>query len=68
LLGFSGQIGRLGPPLEVSAAARSIGEQFRAWRKLQGLTAEQVSRASRDIRTTLRSIETGDTGVGLQAS
>lgn len=55
------------PSARVSAAARNIGEQFVAWRKLQGLTAEQVSQRAGISRTTLRRIETGDTGVGLQA-
>jgi transcriptional regulator with XRE-family HTH domain len=51
----------------VKAAAVSIGEQFMAWRKLQGLTAVQVSERAGISRTTLRRIETGDSGVGLQA-
>ncbi|WP_030436307.1 helix-turn-helix domain-containing protein [Actinoplanes subtropicus] len=55
------------PSARVSGAARSIGEQFVAWRKLQGLTAEQVSERAGISRTTLRRIETGDTGVGLRA-
>ncbi|WP_205650279.1 helix-turn-helix domain-containing protein [Actinoplanes solisilvae] len=45
----------------------SIGEQFAAWRKLQGLTAVQVSERAGISRNTLRRIETGDTGVGMQA-
>ncbi|SNY09515.1 Helix-turn-helix domain-containing protein [Paractinoplanes atraurantiacus] len=51
----------------VSAAAASIGEQFVAWRKLQGLTAVQVSERAGISRNTLRRVETGDTGVGMQA-
>jgi transcriptional regulator with XRE-family HTH domain len=49
----------------VKAAAASIGEQFTAWRKLQGLTAAQVAERAGISRNTLRRIETGDTGVGL---
>ncbi|GID25546.1 helix-turn-helix domain-containing protein [Paractinoplanes brasiliensis] len=55
------------PSVRVSAAAKSIGEQFTAWRKLQGLTAEQVSERAGISRTTLRRVENGDTGVGVQA-
>ena len=55
------------PSSRVNAAAKSIGEQFVAWRKLQGLTAVQVSERAGISRNTLRRIETGDTGVGLQA-
>jgi transcriptional regulator with XRE-family HTH domain len=49
----------------VKAAAVSIGEQFVAWRKLQGLTAVQVSERAGISRNTLRRIEIGDAGVGL---
>jgi transcriptional regulator with XRE-family HTH domain len=51
----------------VKAAAASIGEQFVAWRKLQGLTAAQVADRAGISRNTLRRIETGDAGVGLQS-
>jgi transcriptional regulator with XRE-family HTH domain len=51
----------------VKAAAASIGEQFVAWRKLQGLTAAQVAERAGIARNTLRRIETGDLGVGFQA-
>lgn len=55
------------PSVRVTAAARMIGEQFVAWRKLQGLTTQQVSERAGISRTTLRRVETGDTGVGVQA-
>lgn len=51
----------------VKAAAASIGEQFVAWRKLQGLTAAQVAERAGIARNTLRRIETGDAGVSFQA-
>ena len=53
--------------LRVAAAAGDIGEQFVVWRKLLGLTAGQVAERAGISRNTLRRIETGDTGVGLQA-
>lgn len=55
------------PSSRVKAAAVSIGEQLVAWRKLQGLTAVQVSERAGISRATLRRIETGDAGVGFQA-
>ena len=55
------------PSPRVVAAARSIGEQLVAWRKLQGLTALQVAERAGIARNTLRRIETGDSGVNLQA-
>lgn len=55
------------PSSRVNAAAKSIGEQFVAWRKLQGLTTVQVSERAGISRNTLRRVETGDTGVSLQA-
>jgi transcriptional regulator with XRE-family HTH domain len=51
----------------VKAAAASLGEQFVAWRKLQGLTAAQVAERAGISRNTLRRIETGDTGASLLA-
>jgi transcriptional regulator with XRE-family HTH domain len=53
--------------LRVTTAARSIGEQLVAWRKLQGLTTVQVADRAGISRNTLRRIETGDAGVSLQA-
>lgn len=51
----------------VTAAATSIGEQFVAWRKLQGLTTVQVAERAGIARNTLRRIETGDASVGFHA-
>ena len=51
----------------VKAAAASIGDQLVSWRKLQGLTAAQVAERAGISRNTLRRLETGDIGVGLQA-
>ncbi|WP_197683454.1 helix-turn-helix domain-containing protein [Jiangella alkaliphila] len=49
------------------AAAQGIGAQLVAWRKLQGLTAAQLSERAGIARGTLRRIETGDPGVSLEA-
>ena len=54
-------------PAKVKAAARDIGEQLAAWRKLQGLTVTQVAERAAIARGTLRRIETGDSGVSLEA-
>jgi len=47
-------------------AAGQIGEYLRAWRKLQGLTAEQVAQRANISRPTLRRLETGEAGVSLE--
>lgn len=52
-------------PVSVRRAAERLGEQLVAWRKLQGLTAEQVAERADVSRTTLRRLEHGDPGVGM---
>ena len=47
--------------------AKTLGEQLVTWRKLLGLTAEQVADRAGISRNTLRKIEHGDLGVGLEA-
>ena len=47
-------------------AARQLGEHVTVWRKLQGLTAEQVADRAGISRTTLRRLEHGDPGVRLE--
>ncbi|MDR1427214.1 MAG: helix-turn-helix domain-containing protein [Bifidobacteriaceae bacterium] len=49
------------------AAAGEIGQQLATWRKLLGLTAEQVADRAGIARGTLRRLERGDLGVGLGA-
>ncbi len=46
-------------PLVVTRGLRLTGEQIVTWRKLQGLTAEQVAERAGISRNTLRSIEQG---------
>lgn len=46
-------------------AARTIGEHVVSWRKLLGLTAEQVADRAGISRSTLRRLEHGDPSVGL---
>ncbi|HMR50681.1 MAG TPA: helix-turn-helix transcriptional regulator [Arachnia sp.] len=48
-------------------AADTIGQHLLAWRKLQGLTAAQVAERAGISRGTLRKVETGELGVGLEA-
>jgi transcriptional regulator with XRE-family HTH domain len=43
-----------------------IGQQLLTWRKLQGLTAEQVAQRANISRPTLRSLEHGETTVSLE--
>lgn len=48
-------------------AAAVIGEHLVTWRKLQGLTAQQVSERANISRPTLRRVEHGDSGVSMEA-
>ena len=47
-------------------AAVKIGGQLRAWRKLLGLTAEQVAQRANVSRPALRRLENGELGVTLE--
>jgi transcriptional regulator with XRE-family HTH domain len=46
-------------------AAHTLGQYIRTFRRLQGLTAEQVADRAGITRTTLRRLEQGETSVGL---
>lgn len=54
-------------PLSIKAqrTARTLGEYLSTFRRLQGLTAEQVSDRAGINRETLRRLEHGDARVGL---
>lgn len=52
-------------PAKVRRAAEDIGEDFAAWRKILGLTAEQVAQRAGISRGTLRRLEHGDSSVGF---
>lgn len=51
----------------ISLAARRIGEHLLAWRKLQGLTAQQVAERANISRPTLRRLEHGDPNVSMES-
>lgn len=46
-------------PVRVSRAASDIGAHLRTWRKLQGVTAQQLAERANVSRDTLRRVETG---------
>lgn len=52
-------------PYKVVQAGDDIGRQLAAWRKLRGLTAEQVAERARVTRQTVGRLERGDLSVGL---
>lgn len=52
-------------PARTRLAAQRVGAHLAAWRKLQGLTAEQVAERAGLSRGTLRRLENGETSVGL---
>ncbi|GAA5064229.1 helix-turn-helix domain-containing protein [Nocardia callitridis] len=47
-------------------AAREIGAYLNAWRKLLGLTAEEVAERAGVARSTYRRLETGELGVSME--
>ncbi|MGO4534197.1 helix-turn-helix domain-containing protein [Leifsonia sp. 2MCAF36] len=52
-------------PARVIRAAREIGEDFAGWRKILGLTTQQVAERADITRDTLRKLEHGDPSVGF---
>lgn len=46
-------------PVRVSRAASELGGHIQTWRKLQGLTAQQLAERANISRDTLRRVETG---------
>ena len=51
------------PSAKVIRSAETIGDQLGAWRRLQGLTAQQVAERAGIGRVTVAKIEAGDLGV-----
>ncbi len=54
-------------PRKTWRAQADIGENLAAWRKLQGLTAQQVAERAGISRSTLSRLEHGRTPVSLEA-
>lgn len=52
-------------PARVLRAANEIGDDFAGWRKVLGLTTEQVAERADITRTTLRKLEHGDPTVSF---
>ncbi|MDR0990518.1 MAG: helix-turn-helix domain-containing protein [Propionibacteriaceae bacterium] len=53
--------------VQTKFAAQRIGSQLTTWRKLLGLTAQQVSERAAISRTTLRRLEHGEVGVSYES-
>jgi transcriptional regulator with XRE-family HTH domain len=53
------------PPLPVRRALRDIGGHVQAWRKLRGLTQNQLADRAGIDRKTLMRVERGDGGVSF---
>lgn len=51
--------------VRVRRAAHELGDHVATWRKLQGLTAEQLAERAGISRGTLRRLEQGDPAVGV---
>lgn len=54
------------PPLPVRRAQREVGGHVRAWRKLRGLTQNQLADRAGVDRKTLMRVERGDGGVSFE--
>lgn len=54
------------PPLAVRRALRDVGAQVQTWRKLRGLTQNQVADRAGIDRKSLMRVERGDGGVSFQ--
>lgn len=52
-------------PAKVLRAAKEIGDDFAGWRKILGLTTQQVADRAGITRDTLRKLEHGDPSVGF---
>lgn len=52
-------------PFRTQQAATDIGEDLAAWRKLLGLTAQQVAERAGTTRQTIARLERGDISVGM---
>lgn len=52
-------------PFRTQQAANNIGENLSAWRKLRGLTAQQVAERAGTTRQSVARLERGDVSVGL---
>ena len=53
-------------PFRTEQAATNIGEHLVAWRKLRGLTGQQVAERAGTTRQTVARLEHGDLSVGLE--
>lgn len=52
-------------PAKVAQAAKQMGDDFAGWRKILGLTTQQVAERADITRDTLRKLEHGDPTVGF---
>lgn len=52
-------------PYKIEQAGADIGRQVASWRKLRGLTAQQVAERAGVTRQTVGRLEHGDLAVGL---
>lgn len=53
-------------PMRITLAARDVAESLVAWRKLRGLTVQQLAERANVSRGTIARLEHGDIGVSLE--
>lgn len=52
-------------PMRTRLAAKSIGESITTWRKLRGITMEELAQKANTTRATIGRLEHGDPSVSL---
>lgn len=57
---------RRSSPFKTQQAASDIGAQLQSWRKLRGLTVQQVAERAGVTRQTVGRLERGDLSVGME--
>jgi transcriptional regulator with XRE-family HTH domain len=53
-------------PAKTKMSARAIGESVKTWRKLRGLTAQQLADKANTSRSTITRLENGDPSVSVE--
>lgn len=52
-------------PVKTALTAKEIGENLASWRKMLGLTSQQVAERAAVARTTVSKLENGDSSVSF---
>lgn len=53
-------------PMKTTLAAKAVGESVNTWRKLRGLTVQQLAEKANASRSTITRLEHGDPSVSFE--